>query len=216
MGGRGSTYGVNVISVSGGGYRDNGPVRELNVAGMTPTDRGSRFTNAEKTLDYIETKKLSEKQEQLQVLDRYGYVTRAFQGDEHHVSIDAESVAYMKGKIVTHNHPDVYGGTFSDADIGCLSMGMIEMRASAREGTYSMKATKKANPKGLMRAYERHADTMQKQMRDVALEVARRRFPSKEKYMEANRREQLQVIHEWYRKNAGRYGYEYSFSPRPV
>ena len=60
MGGRGSSFGVEIISaVSSHGYQ-GAEIQELNVAGMTPMDRGSRFTNAEKTLDYLETKKLEE------------------------------------------------------------------------------------------------------------------------------------------------------------
>lgn len=79
MGGRGSSFGVEIISaVSPYGSQD-AEIQELNVAGMTPMDRGSRFTNAEKTLDYLERKKLQETKEQVQVLDDYGYVTRAFQ-----------------------------------------------------------------------------------------------------------------------------------------
>ena len=50
MGGRGSSFGVEIISaVSPYGSQD-AEIQELNVAGMTPMDRGSRFTNAEKTL----------------------------------------------------------------------------------------------------------------------------------------------------------------------
>lgn len=216
MGGRGSTYGVSVMAaISPPGYGDV-EVKELNVAGMTPMDRGSRFTNAEKTLDYLETKKLNEAYEQLQVLDDYGYVTRAFQGDEHSVAMDAETINYARGKIVTHNHPAKWGGTFSDADISTLSMGMKELRASAREGTYSMKANKNANPHGFMKAYLRSAPRLQNKMRTIALEMARKKYTSKEAYERANRKAQLEVIHNWYQRNAKRYGYEYNFYPREV
>ncbi len=149
MGGRGSSFGVEIIAaVSPYGSQD-AEIQELNVAGMTPMDRGSRFTNAEKTLDYLERKKLQETREQVQVLDDYGYVTRAFQGDEHSCAVDDKTQQYAQGKIVTHNHPSEYGGTFSDADISFLSLGMKELRASAKEGTYSIKAKKNAKMKGL-------------------------------------------------------------------
>ena len=150
MGGRGSSFGVEIIAaVSPYGSQD-AEIQELNVAGMTPMDRGSRFTNAEKTLDYLERKKLQETREQVQVLDDYGYVTRAFQGDEHSCAVDDKTQQYAQGKIVTHNHPSEYGGTLSDADISFLSLGMKELRSSAKEGTYSIKAKKNANPHGLM------------------------------------------------------------------
>lgn len=213
MGGRGSSFGVEIIAAVSA-YGSGGEIQELNVAGMTPMDRGSRFTNAEKTLDYLETKKLEETKEQVQVLDDYGYVTRAFQGDEHSCAVDDRTQQYARGKIVTHNHPSEYGGTFSDADISFLSLGMKELRASAKEGTYSIKAKKNANPHGLMKAYLRNAPRMQNAMREIALEMARKKYTSKKAYEKANRRAQLEVIHNWYQRNVKRYGFEYNFYPR--
>lgn len=204
---------METIQARSTGY-GNGPIQELPVAGMTPMDRGSRFTNAEKTLQYLETKKLSEHREQLQVLDAYGYVTRAFQGDEHSVAVDAETREYMRGKIVTHNHPSEYGGTFSDADIRCLTMGMKELRASAKEGTYSMKAERNANPNGFSEAYARSANKLQEQMYQIAVAVARKYHRSREDFERENRKEQLQVLHNWYQKHAKQYGYTYLFVPR--
>lgn len=162
MGGRGSSFGVEIIAaVSPYGSQD-AEIQELNVAGMTPMDRGSRFTNAEKTLDYLERKKLQETREQVQVLDDYGYVTRAFQGDEHSCAVDDKTQQYAQGKIVTHNHPSEYG----DA------------------------------------------------MREIALEMARKKYTSKKAYEKANRKAQLEVIHNWYQRNVKRYGFEYNFYPR--
>lgn len=120
----------------------------------------------------------------------------------------------MPGKIVTHNHPSEYGGTFSDADISFLSLGMKELRASAKEGTYSIKAKKNANPHGLMKAYLRSAPRMQDAMREIALEMARKKYTSKKAYEKANRKAQLEVIHNWYQRNVKRYGFEYNFYPR--
>lgn len=210
MGGRGSNFGVEIVQALNNGF-EKGIVQELNVAGMTPVDMGSRFTSAKKTLEYLEDKKRYDSKEQLQVLDKYGYVTRAFQGDEHSVNMDAETTRYVKGKIVTHNHPSVYGGTFSDADINSLRLGMKELRASAREGVYSIKAEKNSNPAGLMNAYNRNADKLQKQMQVIANENAKKKFPSHTEYVRVNRKEQLAVIDKWYRDNATLYGYTYTF-----
>lgn len=150
----------------------------------------------------------------MQVLDDYGYVTRAFQGDEHSCAVDDKTQQYARGKIVTHNHPSEFGGTFSDADISFLSLGMKELRASAKEGTYSIKAKKNANPHGLMKAYLRSAPRMQDAMREIALEMARKKYTSKKAYEKANRKAQLEVIHNWYQRNVKRYGFEYNFYPR--
>lgn len=213
MGGRGASYGAEFMAARGI-YAEAGEVMSLNVAGMTPMEQGSRFTSTEKTLDYIENKKLDYDKEQLQVIDRHGYVTRAFQGDEYSVGVDMDTRTYMQGKVVTHNHPQNFGGTFSDADINSLKMGMKELRASAREGNYSMKAERGADPAGFYKAYERNAGRMQTQMTEVAREMAARRWSSYERFQTENRKAQLTVIDNWYKKNAGRYGYQYSFEPR--
>ena len=210
MGGRGSSYGISVIEAVSK-FKKGGKVRPLNVAGMTPTDRGSRFTNEKKTLKYIENKKMEIKTEQLQVIDDYGYVTKAFQGDEHSVTVDMGTINYMKDKTVTHNHPAAFGGTFSDADIYTLRYGMKELRASAKEGTYVMRARHGADPEGFMNAYSHSASDLQNKMRRIAKEVARKKWPSYEVFEKENRKSQLKVLDMWYNENASAYGYDYIF-----
>lgn len=212
MGGRGSSFGAEVIRVMEEGGR--APTAEpLIVAGMTPADKGSHFTNEEKTLSYIEGQKRDYKKEQLQIIDEYGYVTKAYQGDEHSVGVTVEAAAYMKGKMVTHNHPAAYGGTFSGADVKSLRFGMKELRASAKEGIYAMRARPKADPAGFYQAYERDAGKMQEQMQAIANQQSKKKWKSEESYQINNRREQLQVMHQWYMENAPEYGYEYRFHP---
>ncbi len=212
MGGRGSSFGVETIQAIGNAKAE-GVIEPLIVADMNPMDKGSRFTNPEKTLNFIESKKMSYTKEQLQVLDDHGYVTRAFQGDEHSVSVDADTRRYMEGKVVTHNHPDVYGGTFSDADIRMLSAGMKEMRASAKEGIYSMKVTEKADPSGFSKNYEKDSKNLQAQMYEISKDVAKRKWKSYEEFRQENRKKQLAVIDGWYKKNAEKFGFIYTFYP---
>lgn len=210
MGGRGASFEPVVVNV-GGSSGGNGSTEELIVAGMTPTYRGSRYTQAKKTLQYIESKKRSYEKEQLQILDDYGYITKAFQGDEHSVSVTPETIAYMKGKIVTHNHPSDWGGTFSGADISMLQTGIKEMRASAKEGTYSLQRRKNADPKGFCQAFRKDEGRLNKQMREIANNLAQKKWSSREAYNKAQRKAQLDVVHQWYSHNAERYGYEYLF-----
>lgn len=210
MGGRGASFGIETASALRI-QAEEGEVKPLNVAGMTPMDKGSRFTNTQKTLKYIEKMKRDYREEQLQVIDRHGYVTRAFQGNRHSVAVDMDTRAYMRGKVVTHNHPDTWGGTFSDADINCLRMGMKELRASAKEGNYSMKAMRGADPEGFYQAYVRDAGKIQTEMNQVAYEMANRKWNSYQSYRYENRKAQLRILHEWYQKHAGTYGYQYSF-----
>lgn len=212
IGGRGTHYQTTPFHALSMGTEE-GEVYPLNVVGMSPVDRGSRFTNAEKTLEFIEQKKIDYPREQLQVIDKFGYVTRAFQGDEHSVAFDMDTRQYMRGKIVTHNHPSVYGGTFSDADINTLKMGMSEMRASAKEGTYSLKAKRTARPVEFFEAYQRAAAALDKKMYEAAVKVAGRGYRSQREFEKENRRKQLDVLHQWYKKNSGDYGYEYTFIP---
>ena len=211
MGGRGASYGESVIAAVSGNER-GGKVQRIHViAGMTPEDRG--FVNETTTLAHIEAQKRSYDKEQLQILDKYGFVTTAYQGDEGSVGVDAYGLRQMRGNIVTHNHPGVYGGTFSDADISTLQSGMSELRASGVEGSYSMKALKTADPQSFYKAYMRDAPQLQAAMKEIAKQNAKKRYRGYPKYEEENRRTQLAVIHKWYEANAGKYGYSYSFEP---
>ena len=103
--------------------------------------------------------------------------------------------------------------SFSDADINSLAMGMKELRASAKEGNYSMKATKTADPVGFHQAYERAASSLQTKMRKVAEQMVAGRWKNYEAYRKENRKAQCQILHGWYAKNAECFGYTYSFGP---
>ncbi len=213
MGGRGASYGVSAIAaISPVGISRDKVQRIHVIAGMTPEERA--FVNEQTTLDFLEAKKLSYDKEQLQILDQYGFVTTAYQGNEESVGVDSYGLKQMRGNVVTHNHPGVYGGTFSEADIATLACGMTELRASAVEGSYSMKATKTADPQSFHKAYVRAAPEIQRQMSAIAEANGRKRYKSYEAYVEDNRRTQIAVIHQWYEKNAERYGYKYTFEAR--
>lgn len=213
MGGRGAKYGISAIAaISPAGIGKDKAQRIHVIAGMNPRDRG--FVNETTTLAHIESQKISYDKEQLQILDQYGFVTTAYQGNEGSVGVDSYGLKQMRGNIVTHNHPGVYGGTFSDADIATLGCGMTELRASGVEGTYSMKATKKSDPQSFYKAYVRAAPQLEARMYEIAKDNAEKRYRKHDQYVEENRRTQLQVIHEWYEKNAEQYGYVYTFEPR--
>lgn len=210
MGGRGASFGTEVISATSNGNDGSIPER-IFVAGMNPSEM--RNMNEEKTLSYIENKKTAMKKEQLQIIDEYGFVTRAYQGNEHSVSVDMDGISYSKDKIVTHNHPDnAFGGTFSEADISTLRWGQKEMRASAKEGVYSMAALKDAQPHEFHNAYLKSAPKLQAKMKEIALECSKHKFASKAAFAETNRKLQLEVIHQWYIRNAAKYGYQYTFT----
>lgn len=181
------------------------------IVEMNPVDRV--YVDAEKTLRELEQKKQELKKEQLQILDDYGYVTTAYQGTAHSVSVDEYGLKQMRGQIVTHNHPSDYGGTFSDVDINSLKSGMRELRASAAEGTYSLRASQKADPQSFYKAMVRSGPKLQEEMRKISKENAQKKYPSYKAYVKDNRRTQLAVLHDWYAKNAPNHGYTYTFTP---
>ncbi len=63
---------------------------------------------------------------------------------------------------------------------------MREMRASAKEGTYSLRAKKTARPVGFYEAYQRAADTLDKKMYEVAEVVASRGYSSQKEFEKEN------------------------------
>lgn len=50
--------------------------------------------------------------------------------------------------------------------------------------------------------------------KESCVAAARKYHHSREAFEQENRKEQLQVIHNWYQNHAKRYGYSYAFVPR--
>lgn len=213
MGGRGARS-------STGGFRNDGKIvfnpnartyggipNSIPTAGLTPSANGSslRYTSTDATLKKLETDALPLGKEELKVVDDDGFVIAAYKGREHSVAYDPY---VTRDRIVTHNHPSGYGGTFSEADIsGFLSWNQKEIRASAKEGTYSIKRTNKSDPRGFANAYNRDRGIMEstaKRMLDNAV--------SKGLSKNARRKAYVDVFHQWFKKNSSKYGYEYTFT----
>ena len=166
--------------------------------------------NQQKTLDFIEkVYKKGMKNEQLQILDDDGWVVKAYQGDAHSV---AYNPVHVKGRVVTHNHPNQWGGTFSEADVRGMKWGAKEKRASAAEGVYSLKATRKANPEGLYTALENAIPGLQKRMGQISTRISKWNIANPQRRATINRRLQLSALHRWYQQNAEKYGFEYTFT----
>lgn len=207
MGGRGS-YGERKRLIGGGEFNVGGNAKRLNLAGMNRDI--ARGVSDEKTLHYVEqVYKKGMTKEQLQILDKYGFVALAYQGDKGSVSFDNAAIKQMNGGTVTHNHPSGYGGTFSDADIrAATSFGVKSMRASAAEGVYSLRRTGKARPKAFAQALDSSLPALRQKMRGVL-----KRFDNGKNSDIVLRKLWVDVLHRWYRKNAPKYGYEYTFTP---
>lgn len=213
MGGRGARS-------STGGFRNNGTVvynpnsatyggvaTSLPVAGLTPSSNGTtlRYTSTDATLTKLERDARSLGHEELKVVDDDGFVTAAYKGSAHSVAYNPHLTV---DKIVTHNHPSGYGGTFSEADVsGFLSWNQKEIRASAKEGTYSLKRTSKSNPRAFANAYNADKTSMDRTATRMLSEAM-----AKGQSENAMRKAWVDVYHQWFKRNASKYGYEYTFT----
>lgn len=200
-------------SASGKGFvlekSKGGKLQPVNVAGMTKGVNGGslRYVSTQETLRQYEASKLNKPNEQMAILDDNGFIVKAYEGDKHSVAYIPEETI---GKVVTHNHPNKYGGTFSDADVaGFLEYGQKEIRASAKEGTYSLRETKKGSGQkdALNKAYAKAQPLLAKKA-ESALEKVKNAGGSRT----AQRKAYVDVYHNWYKNNFGKYGYTYTFT----
>ena len=212
MGGRGSYSSRRRLIGGAGGILILGEGGEsspkMNLAGMNR--KIAEGVNPQKTLDYLEkTYKAGMTKEQLQVLDEDGWTVLAKQGTRHSVGFTREEAEFMRGKVVTHNHPNGYGGTLSDADVfNALKYGQKEIRASAAEGVYSLKRTSRSNPRGFANALMSSQGKLNARMLNTI-----RRFDNGKNSDMVVRKLWVDVLHRWYARNAPKYGYEYKFTP---
>lgn len=223
MGGRGalSPLGEDI------GYFEEGESyakgEDMNVAPYNPQS-GYREVDPEKTLAHIETMMDDLDHEQMFIMDDDGYIVSATDGEKGAVAYTLKALQASRGNVVTHNHPrkgrgesGLDGGTFSVADINTLELGMKELRAVGNEGTYSMKATRNADPVGLYKALQRDKPTIVRQQKEVAGRVEKSyeqgRFKTKHEAKATSFNQQLGVVHRWFERNSERYGYHYSFTP---
>ena len=159
--------------------------------------------------------------EELRVVDRDGFVIGASVGDEGSVGITARTAANLRGNVLTHNHPrsddGMNGGTFSTADIGIMARyGVSELRATAREGTYSLRAGNNANPAGFYNELmdPRTQRSLYTQMTSAGRRINPADFSDKQSYTNAVFNAQVKVYDNWYKRNAGKYGLIYTFEKR--
>ena len=101
----------------------------------TPTN------NTYKNIKDVENKNRNLKYEKGTVFDKDGNVIKEIStGNEGEINLEGENLDYMKGAILTHNHPD--GSPISAADIatGFVNADLAELRATTIQGgTYSLK-----------------------------------------------------------------------------
>ena len=222
MGGRGSSSGggggaaADIWGTGGSvpGYADSD--LDMNLAGLTPM-QGNKV-DGEKTLASVEARTNGLDHEQLYVIDDQGFVVAATDGDSGSVPITARTAKNIKGNVMTHNHPrddsNVNGGTFSYADINCLSLGMSEMRAVASEGTYSLKAGNHADGRGFANYMVKNKNVINKGMAGASAKVKASKYKSESEFHAAKFNAEMEWLSGWYSDNAGKFGYTYTFTPK--
>lgn len=211
FGGRGSgsyTAGGATVSNMHGGGGDGGT--DLPTAGWTP-EAGKRAVHVGTTIKGSEDRIRGLDHEQLVVIGQDGYVRAVVDGGEHSVGITANAAKHIKGNIVTHNHPN--GGTFSQADImsaGRTGAGEIRAASKRFNKTYSLKATSKADGYGIARAMDRDAKKLDKKWQAKLDSMVGKKYSSKESYERQAYNHWNNIMGDWLRTNAPKYGYVYS------
>lgn len=163
-------------------------------------------------MNYWENKSRDLEHEELLMIGDDGFATGYFKGEGESVAFNVPNGVDPKKTVLTHNHPvkqkdgRTISGSFSDADLkNHIALGFKETRAVGVEGSYSFKTTKKSNPAGFQKALGKRKAAVSK--------AADKRYtqPGNTKsYIDIY----LEESHKWYSKNAGKYGYDYSFTPK--
>lgn len=132
-----------------------------------------------------------------------GTILAAARGDK--TSVGVAYAGSQEGLTLTHNHPDKYGGTFSDADISHLTRAnLAEIRAVAKEGTYSLKANSNARPLDFNRALNKANPQLRKK---ASSNMAKAKADGKNR--NEQRKAYTDTFSNWFRANAKKYGYTY-------
>lgn len=184
--------------------RKGKPSKQLDVSHMA----GFPINDIAEFESYI--RMANERVEYGYIIDKNGKMVAGAKGTSGSVGIAYDN---QEGTTVTHNHPGSYGGTFSDGDINHLTMAKLKsIRAVAKEGTYSMKATKRANPIGLNKALAKDLKNIHIKAR-INANNATSKVTNKRKAKIVERKAYTDTVSDWYKTNAKKYGYTYSFKP---
>lgn len=208
MGGRGASSDIQKIHDWLTGESKGGGVAK-------PIDI-SRYKND--TLEQTERRIRNLTYEEMYVFDKSGNMICAYKGDDKSVSFP-EDVLDIEGATVTHGHPKgfaEFGGTFSWADINnMLNSKWAEHRATASgqgEMNYIMRATKKADPKGLRLQINKEFPTIDKDWKSVYLDTYNEEIAkgtTKKQAKHIARQKGVGVLNAFYKRVFPQFGYEY-------
>ena len=185
-----------------------GDAEELPLAGLTEFYDGKKADTGT-TLVGFENKSYGLGHEEMIMVDSQGFARGYFKGDDGSVSFRIPKHVNPSDLSITHNHPlgdgRSTGGTFSAADMSVLvKYGFKEIRATADEGTYSLRPTGRANPSGFLKALSRYDST-----------VANK---TKASVKQGDKRSTIDIAldhaNNWVSSTSKQYGYDYVFTQR--
>ena len=171
-----------------------------------------------KSLEAIEGRIRNLKKEELYVYDENDNLIEGYSGNSESVAYPARVLDY-EGATVTHGHPkgmEEFGGTFSFADINnMLNSKWKEHRATASgqgEMNYIMRATKKADAKGLRNQINKDFQSLNKNMSDTYANTYEKAIKAGKSRKEASheaRQKAVGTLNSYYKKTFSQFGYEY-------
>ena len=209
MGGRGANSDIQRIHdwLKGESSTGGGKVNPMDI---------SKFKDY--TLEQTEKWLRNLAHEELFAFDKDGNAIRAYKGNSKSVSFDADLLD-VEGATVTHGHPKgmaEFGGTFSWADINnMLNSKWAEHRATASgqgEMNYIMRATAKANPKGLRRQINKDFPKIDAEWQKVYKDTYRQELDKgtpKAQAMHIARQKGVGVLNAYYKRTFSKFGYDY-------
>ena len=172
----------------------------------------------------VEAKSVKLQNEKLTLVNENGEVVHEKRGGKASVSIDDYTKAMMGENVtLTHNHPGEFGGTFSGADVNVLTKyNLRAIRAVGVEGTYSLE--RKSNTTGLKASYFNQAYKTLADDVDSSLRAQHKLMRAKvnggamtvedaNRHLANHRNKECDRMHEWLIQNAGKYNFNYVFTP---
>ena len=175
------------------------------------------------TCQDVEAKTVNRKTEKMTLVAENGRIILEKSGGKGSVSFGArEGLLMDSSTTITHNHPGVYGGTFSGADVKVLvDYKLKAIRAVGKEGTYSLERADTNSNKSydFKQAYGQMSNATNGKMRTRYQSQKSRVASGEISVDDANtqlsdyRTSLCNEQHEWLVQNAAKYGFNYVFEP---
>ena len=172
----------------------------------------------------VEKKSVKLQNEKMTLVNENGDIVHEKRGGRSRIHFDVYDEAMMGDNItLTHNHPGEYGGTFSGADVSTLAhFNLRAIRAVGVEGTYSLERQSNTTAKQTAtfsmdyKALAKDVDnslTAQRNMMQAKFNNGAISIEDANRHLANHRNKECERMHNWLIQNAGKYNYNYVFTP---